>query len=253
MANVIGNAWLDQMEAKWADQMKRASTGGFANKPDGLYDVDLVSVELTQSKKGDPQVNWLWAIVGGDLEGQQQMDFDGLAREDAFYWLGMKLARFGFDPTELAAAGPRALLEVITIIDKAKPKAQLKLKTNKGKDGNDYQNVYLNKVYEDDNAAPEELSDPFSEPAQQLAIDANKARQSATTEDTKVSPPEDVPEKVSGLHVGMQVHFNMKGVKVVGHITALDNDDAFADIKVGNTTRQVPFNQLEVIAEPALA
>ena len=45
--------------------------GGFAEIPDGEYEVAVEKMELTQSKKGDPMLTIWFEIIEGEFEGQR--------------------------------------------------------------------------------------------------------------------------------------------------------------------------------------
>src|SRR5690625_4971607 len=45
--------------------------GGFAEIPDGEYEVAVEKMELTQSKKGDPMLTIWFEILEGEFEGQR--------------------------------------------------------------------------------------------------------------------------------------------------------------------------------------
>ena len=245
MPETLGKEWLDKMEGQWKAQMKKAATGAFANHPDAKYDCTLGEVVATRSKAGDPQINWTWIIEAGDLEGEQQMDFDGLTRDNAFFWLGLKLQKFGFDPDQLAEEGPRALLEAIKLLNEMKPRVQLELKTKKVGDKS-YQNTNIVKVYDDSTVEDESADEPFNDKAQTAGVKPTRQIEEETPTPEVEAALDSVPR------IGRRAKFTVKGVEVEGVIEEVDKDDELANIRVGNKVRQIPFADLELIPEAAL-
>jgi hypothetical protein len=237
--NVVGKDWLAAMEAKWAEQLTRAASGSpFAPKPVGFYDAQLSNVKLELSKKGEPMVTWDWDIEAGDLAGQSQRDWDRLDRNDGFYWLGLKFAMFGYDPTELAAVGPAAMLEVIKQLNERKPHIQFQIKASKELDasGNPYLNFYITKVHTDDElsvrqeVSSQQTPNPFedkTEPTSEAAV-VNPPPQTQM----KTPPPTSTTQQVTtaaseppAWKQGMRVTFVQGDSVEPGTIQAIDEED----------------------------
>ena len=136
------NAWLKQMEDKWQESAAVAKTGGFERHPDGRYTTRLASWELTEDSNGNPQHAAIFTIVAGDLVGESLYSYNGLSHERSLEFLARDLARFGYDPETFSI---RQLPKILAELTKKKPYVKVQAKT-KG----EYQNIYIQKVMEDD-------------------------------------------------------------------------------------------------------
>lgn len=224
----VSKKWLDSLEDDWKEQTSRQATG-FTRHPDGLYISLLKSVELGESKAGKAQITWVYIFKDGDLIGKEQRDFDGLERDDAFYWLGIKLRNFGVDP---ASMRPRDLPGILEEISSQKKLVKLRLKS-KG----EYQNCYVEKVLPDDYLDDSDGPGARESDADETFVD---------DADYKMGRPYTMNME---LAKGMTVKFDYKGTELVGVVSDIDEDESSASVRVGTKIREVMISELTVVEE----
>jgi FKBP-type peptidyl-prolyl cis-trans isomerase 2 len=208
-------AFLKGKKDEWATQAARSKEPRqFQRVDDGVYLLDLDTVELTTNNSGDPQVLWKWIVSdNGEFHGEIVYDRDGLAREDAFYWLWIKLDKFGFDPDEWP--DPTKLDKLLKQLQDRKPRIKGKLFT-KG----EWQNLQIMQVLDGDEDPDDDGDD--------------------------TSDDEDVD-----LEVGMNVEFELGGNTLTGKVTAIDEDAQTAKVKVGTKTHTVGFDDISIPEDEA--
>ena len=120
--------------------------------PDGKYQAQVESVELTRTMKGDPMLKWTLKIVGPTQAGRKLWRSNSMATLDNRNWLkkdlyacGLRLARLSELPANLDR-----LLDI---------RMEVTLKSRTGDDGKLYQSVYFNKRLK---TAEEVLAEPAS-------------------------------------------------------------------------------------------
>ena len=113
---------------------------------DGRYIAALTTCEVGESiSSGRLQWVWGWTISEGDMAGKETKDFEGLEDPTRFAYLFRKIALFGID---INALEPEDFVDVAKAILEMKPVARIQLKTNKGKNGGEFQNLTVQKVLE---------------------------------------------------------------------------------------------------------
>lgn len=145
---------------EWSEQAARAKNPTpFARCPDGTYQLTLESVITDSDKNDDPIVLWKW-IVSDESEshGEQVYDRRNLTFEDAFYWLGIDLIKFGYDPEDYT---PSQLPEIFQQLTEAQPTIMGQLKT--GRSG--YQNLRIKSVVEEGDAGEASVPPSQTKPA----------------------------------------------------------------------------------------
>jgi hypothetical protein len=205
---------------QWSKAKQRAETekGGFDEIEDGRYVARLVGAEVNESKSSSRiQVQWTYKIVEGDYKGRQKMDFDGLETEDNLMYLAKKLARYGYEvPDDLTDV--EALLNEIV---KAKPLVKIRLKT---KGGSDFQNAYLDAVYDQEDEA-EVLAEAAAESG-----DGDADEDAAEADEEAEAVEEEAPEEAE-LTVGMKVVASFKGEDLPGEVVEIIADEQKARVK----------------------
>lgn len=127
----------------WKGAKKRAaeSPAGFVEYEDGRYMARLIKGEIGTSDSGRLQLVWSWKFDEEPYEGKIKKAYQGLETEDNLVFLARDLERLGYEaPDDLAGLEP-----VLADIAKSKPLARIRLRS-KG----DFQNVYIDKVFGDD-------------------------------------------------------------------------------------------------------
>lgn len=153
-------AWMAENQKKFEEQTQEAAAGGgeFSNPPDGSHIFQLQEAEITESQSGRMQIKWIWTIVESVFEewvGKKKYDYDGLDHEKSFYFLGIKMKKFGIDPAGLRLD---KLQDTLDILADKHPYVKAKLTTK-----NDFQNMRLTEVLEDYQPDVADPSDPFDE------------------------------------------------------------------------------------------
>jgi len=149
-------AWLESQQEQFAEAAKQAAEapekGEFKNPPDGKYVLQLEEVEVGFSQNsGRPQVKWVWEIkdcADTDWIGKKKFDYDGLDKENSFYYLCLKLKKFGLN---VEGINPSNLEENLQLLQNSAPTVEARLKTKK-----DFQNTFIDKMVD-------EGYDPFAD------------------------------------------------------------------------------------------
>lgn len=139
---------LANANKNWKKAKKRVGESeGFAEYEDGRYTARLVSAKLgTSEGSGRAQIAFGWKFEDGDYEGKTKISYQGIESEDNLYYLGRDLERLGYElPDDLGD-----LPEILKDIEKTQPVASITLKT---KEGSDFQNLYIRKVFSADEVA----------------------------------------------------------------------------------------------------
>ena len=137
------SAWLKSMEDKWQESVETAKAGGqYERHPDGRYTTRLTNWELGETNDGKGVHKITFTIISGDLEGETLYSTNGLEGDRSLEFLAKDLARFGYDPETFKL---RSVPKILAEITEKKPVVKVLAKT-KG----EYQNVYIQKVMDDD-------------------------------------------------------------------------------------------------------
>ena len=122
--------------------------GGYVNVPDGDYVGDLKEMVIQDAKaSGRLQVASSFEIVDGEQEGKIVKCFDGLDNATSAGHFRHKCEVIGLDLPEDAKLWQEVFDTFIA--DSARVDLyNITMKTNKGKDGKDYSNLYVNGISE---------------------------------------------------------------------------------------------------------
>lgn len=122
--------------------------GGYVNVPDGDYIGDLKEMVIEDAKaSGRLQVASTFEIVDGEQEGKTVKSFDGLDNATSAGHFRHKCEVIGLDLPEDAKLWQESFDAFIA--DPARVDLyNITVKTNKGKDGKDYSNLYVNGISE---------------------------------------------------------------------------------------------------------
>ena len=144
--NMVDIKKLSALTAMWKTVTPIA--GGYVNVPDGDYVGDLKEMVMEDSKSsGRLQVASSFEIVDGEQEGKIVKSFDGLDSETSAGHFRHKCEVIGLDLPEDAKLWQETFDAFIA--DPARVDLyNITLKTNKGKDGKDYSNLYVNGISE---------------------------------------------------------------------------------------------------------
>lgn len=129
----------------WKGAKERAEEGSLASEfDDGKYLAKCIGAEFQESGSGRLQVDFKWKIIEGpsdDAVGKIKHDYQGCENEQNLEYLGRRIVAFGYDLPESLEDIEDILAEIV----KEKPLCKIRLRT-KG----DFQNVYMDKVVEDE-------------------------------------------------------------------------------------------------------
>jgi hypothetical protein len=272
-------AALKKLQGTWKKAKKRVATEerstGFAEFPDGRYIAKLVHVGMGVSEAGRTQAIFQWKFIDGDYEGQTKFDYQGMDSEDNLFYLGRRLEDFEYElPDDIAEI--EAIFKELT---KLKPVAKIRMRT---KAGSDFQNVYVDKVFgedeepeleeadEDEDAEEEEETDEAEESDEEESDEEESDEEEAEEESDEDSDDEDADEDAdeeeaeeeeeeddedvdeeADLQVGMDVIAEFKGEKKAGKVVEILEQEGKARIrfKDGKTVR-VAFDKLELDDTP---
>lgn len=122
------------------DDFKNAEAAGFDNLPDGKYQGRIEAIRIEPNKKsGELALRIEFEIANGEWQGRKAFYYKTINSNQMPY-LKTDLQRLGIDPnpfSKIESYFPGVLDKIVDI----------QLKTSKpDKDGNTYQNLYINKV-----------------------------------------------------------------------------------------------------------
>jgi hypothetical protein len=192
-------AKLDKIKNLWKKANENKSKGGsFDELEDGRYLTVITDAEVGESKSSDRlQIMIAFKVQEGELTGKTKRAYYGLDTEMGVQIAVQTLFRLGIeveDPSELEDKLKEAKGKIVKI----------QLKTKAGKDGNDYQNVFILKVMGMDEKEAAEGGAAGGEAAEEV-------------EEPAVETTEEVE-----LKVGMEVAFNFKKEELNGVVLELD-------------------------------
>ena len=245
-------ALLKEAQGNWAGAAEKAkerhATGGqgeFERLPDGTYEADLTGAVVELSKgSGRLQVAWTYSIAEGPDEGEETKDFRGIADEDGMARLIEQLLKYE-DAGHMSGVDSIVLTKLQGQLDKLtkkQPSVQIRLKT-KG----EYQNCYLEKVYEDGEERGgdgEGGTEPEKEPVKEAEKPARATRGKKAPEPEPAAEPE--PEE---LKIGTKVAVTVKGTEYEGVVTEIDEEaeTAEVDYEVNGKTKTADFPAADIV------
>lgn len=257
-------AWKEG-KAKAKDMAKG---GDFPTFEDGRYITRLVNASVGVSKAGRPQVIWAFQFLGSDYDGQKIRDYSGLNDPQNIAYLIARLGDLGY-----ADPDPDKLVEILTEIEKDKPTCRIRVKT-KGA----YQNVYIDKVYSEDEEAElaaqdeeeeevavdteddddddeEEAEDEAEEDGEESDDEETESEESDDEEEEEAveeeedEDDEDEDEPVM-LTTGMKVRAQTKAGEKLGTITGLHEAEGKVTIKLKDgTLLKILVDKIELVED----
>lgn len=216
MAKTAGSSALSKAFAKRLKESNKAWTGakekakeqkGFTEIEDGRYVARLVNVKVAESNAGRLQAVFAYKIEEGENEGQEKLDFMGLETEQNLEFFARRLSQLGYEmPDDLSEIG-----DIFEDINKTKPLCKIRIKT-KG----EFQNVYLDKVFGDDEVEEGDAEDDDGgAPAQEEAEEESEETEGEESEETEEEAEEETEEEAEEDQVELTV-----GAKVSVETTA---------------------------------
>jgi cobalamin biosynthesis protein CobT len=253
---------LKGAQKHWGKASKRAAEakGGFDEVDDGRYVARCQSMEVGESKSsGRLQAITTYKIMEGDFKGATCKSFDGLETEDNLVYVARNLGRFGYEVPE----DIEQILDIFEEVTKSKPLCRINLKTR-----GEYQNVYLDKVFDpadeaevleeaaaeegggddgDEEVAEEDAAEEVAEDGDEEVTedgDEEVAEEDEEVAEEEVAEDEDAAE----LEVGARVEVEGKGL---GSVTEIDEDEGKAKVKIDETGKvfKVAFDKLTLADE----
>jgi len=241
---------LDAAKKLWktAKTAADADRGGFTDIDDGRYLARLMKTEVTESKSsGRLQVAWTYKIVEGDFENELKMSFDGIETAQNLEFLARTMKRFGF--TTL----PDDLDEVVALLEelsKRKPLCRITLKTR-----GEFQNVYVDKVFDPDDeeevladaeASEDESEEEESEEEEEETEEETEEEAEEEEAEEETEEEEEEEEEPVELSVGMKVSFETKGGRVSGTVVEILSKEDKVRVKASDgKILRVPIDGLE--------
>lgn len=143
-------SFLRKNKTKMKEAVIRAKDdeGGFPSYDDGRYKLKLIRMEAAKSQAGRPQVCTTYKFLDGDYKGKEYRAYRGIENEDNIFYFMQDVKRLGYDIDEFE---PDEFADLLKQITKDKPVIMGVLKTKESKkDGQDYQNLLINRVIGDD-------------------------------------------------------------------------------------------------------
>jgi hypothetical protein len=215
-------AFLKAADSKWAEATKAAKENpGGSNIPDGRYLARLSSAEFRTDRSGKPGILWQYVVAAGKKEGAKVTRWMNLDGERSLEFLATELARFGIDPESIK---PTKLVSILARITKPKPYVEIKQVTNKGKDGKEYPNIYLQEV-KDEAFDPEEEAADYADSGEEDDADESEEEDEETSEDSEKD------EYAVEIQVGMEVEYPWKGETFTGTIKEIDEENEKVKIR----------------------
>lgn len=142
-------SFLRKNKTKMKEAVSRAKEddGGFPSYDDGRYRFQLVKAEANKSQAGRPQVLITYKFKDGDYKGKEYRAYRGIDSEDNMFYFLQDVKRLGYDMDDF---DPSEFADLLKQMSKDKPLIMGNLKTKEGKDGNEYQNLQINRVIDGD-------------------------------------------------------------------------------------------------------
>jgi hypothetical protein len=208
-------ARLKKAKGSWNKGKERG--GGFEEMPDGLYICKLSNAEVKESESGKLGFLLTYRILEGEKEGQNITDWNGLEHEVSCSILMRKLRK-------LRVTVPDDIEDIEETVDELvqeKPRVRLKLKSRKGKDGDDrtYQDTIVDRWLGVDGGDDEDEDDEYE-------IDDSDDSE-ADAPDQEDDDSDEEPKEASlgeQAQVGDAVHVNQEGDKWTGQVIEVRDD-----------------------------
>jgi hypothetical protein len=185
-------SYLRKNKTKMRDAVTRAKEddGGIPQYDDGRYRFRLMKAEAGKSQNGRPQVVTFWKFLDGDYKGKEYRSYRGIESEDNIFYMLNDVKRLGYDMDEF---DPDEFPQLLKQMGKDKPIIIGMLKTKEGKDGNEYQNLMINRVVDpdDDDDGDEEDDDAPKKKTKKRAAAEDDDEDSDDSEDEDDSEEED--------------------------------------------------------------
>ena len=129
--------FLKDMDAAWQGTTAK-DTNSYSELPEGEYQCKVESAQIKEGRQGMPMLHWGLRIISGEYARRMVFKPQRLA-PDSLPYLKADLELLGICPeriSDLEAQLPFALEAVVDI----------RVKNGKSKEGNNFQNVYFNKL-----------------------------------------------------------------------------------------------------------
>jgi hypothetical protein len=126
--------------AEFDDEFSQSevSEDSFEPIPNGKYQTEVESVELSRTLKGDPTLKWTLKVLGPTHSGRKLWRNNIIASPDNVSWLKKDLLTCGLRLQRLSEL-PANLDRLLDL------RLEVTVKSRVGDDGKSYQSVYLNK------------------------------------------------------------------------------------------------------------
>lgn len=250
--SALSKAFADRLKKSnkaWTGAKEKAKEQkGFSEVEDGRYVARLVNVKVAESNAGRLQAVFAFKIQEGDSEGQEKLDFMGLESEQNLEYFARRLSQLGYEmPDDLTEIG-----DIFEDINKSKPLCKIRIKT-KG----EFQNVYLDKVFGDDEEpeGEEAEDDDGGAPA---AEEAEEEAEAETEEEAEEAEEEEETEEDQvELTVGAKVSAETTKGERTGEVLEIFEKEGQARIKMDDNGKvlKIGIDKLtineEVPEEPA--
>lgn len=255
--SALSKAFLDRLKKSnkaWTGAKEKAKEQkGFTEIDDGRYVARLMSAKVGESQASRLQAIFAFVIAEGEAEGQEKLDFMGLETEQNLEFFARRLAQLGYEmPDDLTEIG-----DIFEDINKTKPLCKIRIKT-KG----EFQNVYLDKVFGDDEEPEgEEAEDddggaPAAEEEEEAEGEAEGEAEEEETEEEETEEEETEEDQVE-LTVGAAVMVETTKGERAGVVVEIFEKEGQARIKMDDNKKvlrtgidKLTINE-EVPEEPA--
>jgi hypothetical protein len=152
MTNADLVSQLEQFDAAWAEAPEEDS---YENLPDGKYQVSIQEVRFENAKNsGRLQLAWVFEVLNsGPNMGRKLFHYRGLDKEESVGWMKKEIYTCGLR-VEKVSELPEMLDQLLDRV------VEITLKTKK-KDGQEYQNCFINKLLDEPNFDARDEDVPF--------------------------------------------------------------------------------------------
>lgn len=213
---------MKNAKSNWDEALKSTSAGAYEEFPDGVYIVQLSSMEIGESKAGKVQVKSGFTFVEGEYTGKTKNDFIGLEGARGLEPLQWRLSSLGVKVEDVDF---QRIQDTFDELVEARMTMRIQLKTTKSSSGTEFQNIRIQKLL------------PGYDPDE------------SGYDSTESIPEEEPVEEGQELKIGMTVAFSVDGASAEGQVKKIDEKKGTADVKVGLETRTIQITDISSIVD----
>ncbi len=189
---------LSKLSAMWKKVVPIVPS--FSNVPDGDYVADIKELKLADSKAGRLQVITTVEIIDGELAGKTVKRFDGVEEETGMGYFKNLCEVIGLDlPDDLRLW--QEAMDVFVGDENRIDLYDVTVKTNPGKEGGSYSNLYINGVSDLVKGGEEQVEEEVQEEVVEEVVEEEVQEEVAEEEVQEIVVP---PKKVAAKPVAQK-------------------------------------------------